>query len=284
MLSEIVHRPSPSNSSVASLIPRPKAISFMKIESLVECLSSVNDAKDAKVLTIILREDTGRVKHQFLLIESQTPRGRLWTRLERAADEYHRRGIISSSSTFQANDTAMLASSHDALLGRRKSEEKGSVHFTGPNTVTLSVLQALLSSFIAMSKDYTAAVENCWFFCSVVISVLSDNYPHWSHGHLGHWGNVPLNSKDRIQEDFLRKMNSLGSNSAHATVEARVGVSDRELASRSKDMSSPNSIQSRSEPPRIDLLHGSLGSTYRTHLTIGNRHGKSDRCGCTVLY
>jgi hypothetical protein len=199
-------------SPMQSLIPRRGFVSLLRIDSLLESLETISDAKESKICRMIRRADTqGKYGHEFLLVETHDSlKHTLWIRLERAADLARRAGVWSRSSTFVPDDTARLASSLEDLIRDEGSEIKAEVEFTEPDTVTLYTLQLLLSCFIAESKKYTLVGENCWFFCSVVLSMLSERYPHRMKGTVGNWGHGLMDSRDRIQKVFLKKLVELG--------------------------------------------------------------------------
>jgi hypothetical protein len=179
----------------------------------VETINNSYDAKSSNVTTIILREDKQGYKHQFLLLQTKTPENTdLWIRLDRAAGE-KRAGIFSRSSTFLPSDTAMLAGNEAKLIEGPESDVNATIRFIGPQMVSLFTLQILLSSFLQEAKTYVAATQNCWFFCSVLLSILSTKYPHTVEGTLSKWTAGLLTSHSSIETLFLRKIQEFVDNS-----------------------------------------------------------------------
>jgi hypothetical protein len=184
---------------------------MMTIADLIQSFQCCYDSKSAHVLVIVLREDTKGIQHQYLLVQVRVPRNTentLWIRLERNADEYQPKGMVSSrSSSFQPDDRAMLAQSDSDLTKSCPSVVKGQIRFKGPELVSLFTLQALLASFISEAKIYIAATENCWFFCSVILSALSHKYPNEVTGHLGNWRIASAFAQKRIHTLFTKILN-----------------------------------------------------------------------------
>jgi hypothetical protein len=197
-----------SNDPITRLIPVSKAVLYVSIEVLILCLKPLDDTK---ILTIILREDIGPVKHHFLLIESETAGGRLWMRLDQGADPFRQRTFPQRFVSVSAPPgSAALAGSRDALISRRKSEVRGSVHFTGPNMGSLSDFHILLSSYFEISSSFTRLVDGSLAFCLIILSIFSEAYPHQSFGRLSQGlAGLTGSTRGRVQEHFLHRMEAL---------------------------------------------------------------------------
>jgi hypothetical protein len=173
----------------------------MALEDLCVHLATSSDASSCKILRIICRADARGLKHKFLLVEAKEPFGNtLWFRLERAADLTQPRGWFSKQSKFSPDDTARIARTENDLTRDGTSRVEAEIHFSEP--VTLRSLQILLGLFISESTTYSLLSQNCWFFCSVVLEILSDTFLHTLEGTLSHLSS----GKDvrwRIKEAFI---------------------------------------------------------------------------------
>jgi hypothetical protein len=183
----------------------------------VETINDSHDAEASSVTAIFLRQDNQGYKHQSLLVQTKIPESDLWIRLGRAAGE-QRAGIFSRSSTFVPNDTATLAVTQEKLT-TIDGKAIATLNFRGPNVLSLFTLNLLLSVFISAAKTYVAATENCWFFCSILLSVLSKKYSPTIEGSWTMWTTGLFDSGHRIEALFLEKIHKLidkSDNAAHA--------------------------------------------------------------------
>jgi len=117
----------------------------------------------ARMLNLIWYKETHGVRHEFLLIEvrdgDNTP---VWLRLERAANMDHQSGLPfyqqlwrasqSMTSTFPANDTAIVSSSWKKISGT--FDTRTIDHIALSPQATLGSLEKLLTAFCEVSESY----------------------------------------------------------------------------------------------------------------------------------
>jgi hypothetical protein len=203
--------PSPIDDSDQSLIPFPRTITSMTLGDLSQRISSLQSkGSQTKVNQIILRKETRGVKHEYLLVESTAPSGRgYWMRLERGAAERDQilgnLNIWRSRSEFKPDDTARLANTEDELIVGELSVVRTTVRFIPSDSVSLSTLEILLSAFVEESRNYSLLTENCFFFCAVVIGVLSNAFAHKLDGKLQNAG-LGAATQERIRKLFHERI------------------------------------------------------------------------------
>jgi hypothetical protein len=165
----------------------------MSISDLCHHLESSSLLSSAVIRRIVHRKEITGVKHEFLLLEvhvTSVSRGNhvIWLRLERSA-KIRQKGMRfwSFLSEFPSNDTVRVAGSPKLLLeGSQNSEIQAEVQFDPSTNVTLAVLRLLLSCLAEGSPKYNLWKENCWFFCSVVLDLLCEAFPHDMEGKITH--------------------------------------------------------------------------------------------------
>jgi hypothetical protein len=112
---------------------------------------------------------------------------------------------MSAISEFPSKHTGRVAASPGLLIGPDPSELKTTIHFTSPKAVTLAVLQVLLSSLTDGSPKYKLLSENCWFFCSVVLQLLRDNFEHIMSGTID-YENMAKDVRGDIGKRFAERL------------------------------------------------------------------------------
>jgi hypothetical protein len=183
----------------------------MTLADLSQRISSLQSkGSQTKINQIILRKATGGVKREYLLVESTAPSGRAyWMRLERGPAE---RGqvlgnlnIWRSRSEFKPDGTARLANTEHELILDELSVVKTTVRFIPSDSVSLSTLEILLSAFVEASGNYSLLMENCFFFCAVIIGVLSIAFAHKMDGKLQNAG-LGAPTQERIRKLFHERI------------------------------------------------------------------------------
>lgn len=138
------------------------------------------------ILSLMRRKDVRGVKHEFLVMRAQEPRGRIiWIRMERAANRTQP-GLGALVSKFPARDTARISGTEEDILNEEeRSTVEAEVHFDSPPT--LLHLDKLLNIVTEESVHYTLWPENCFFFASVIQEILSARHNgRLISGKLGH--------------------------------------------------------------------------------------------------
>jgi hypothetical protein len=180
----------------------------LTLEELCRHLAPSSLSASTRVIRVIRRKATGRLRHEYLLVEAELPTGHaLWLRLERFPDLTEMQMSPQTAlSRFNPNDKAKLAGTMNLLGGPEDSRSKAELRFTSDEDVTLHALQVLLSAFIEISTSYTLPQENCWFFASVVLEVLSDQFPSQIvGGKLAH-KELGIENRARIKQRFAEQI------------------------------------------------------------------------------
>ncbi|KAG8724207.1 hypothetical protein FRC09_020791 [Ceratobasidium sp. 395] len=150
--------------------------------SLVDFYTVMQDQPTAsahsRVISMTCYKSRRGVRHEYLILQVHSPQlTSRWIRLERAAqaDMIKSTGLrnrfTSSSSTFVPDDTAIIAASPDLSFEDAKVMEH--IIFSSVQQPSLWTLSKLLEAFCKESMVYTLPMENCWFFCSVMIENLA---------------------------------------------------------------------------------------------------------------
>jgi hypothetical protein len=98
-----------------------------------------------------------------------------WLRLERAGDTADS-NQLSATYKLPPIDNVQVARAEDVLI-REKSDVKVKLRFRPTADVTLYELRQLLWFFVEESTVYSLLWQNYRFFCSVVLEILSEEYP-----------------------------------------------------------------------------------------------------------
>jgi hypothetical protein len=193
--------------SIISNLISSKAEFVVPLRELCDQLSAYTLSYASYIRKIVRRKQKKGLKHEFLIVEFDAPGGQeVYLRLERAAARNVTGDftIWSISSIFPPDDTARVALNSERLISGEESDVKAEASFQR-GLVTLSTLNALLSSFIEVSKNYSLTKENCWFFCSVVLQILCERFPHRIEGSYGH-ETLGADSRDDIRARFLARL------------------------------------------------------------------------------
>jgi hypothetical protein len=175
----------------------------MPLEDFCDRLEFSPFSSVSKIPRIIRRKEISGLRHEFLLLEAEILTGRvIWLRLERAAKRDHASDftLVSFSSRFPSDDTARLAGNPTKLM-QQESEVKAVIHFTQPKDVSLGVLRLLLTALMKESKEYVLWQENCFFFCSTVLELLCEKFPHRMQGAYGN-KNLGTGVREKVRERF----------------------------------------------------------------------------------